>query len=209
MGVNLFAGKYHYCFNETAEERFEVDVVNNKTECEAKMAPNSTEIRWKNVKINFDNVGAGYLALLQVVSLGLVVLVLGGLEFFGLGFCWGFLGVLGVGNRKFEFFGGFSFVSGSGKYKMLQFLLGFLTALGMGNTKCFHFGGISYGSGYGKYKISNFGGVSYSCGSGKCKIPIFFRTKNSFFHAFNPDLGKKKKKILSLKSDIFDVLPSL
>lgn len=69
MGVNLFAGKYHYCFNETAEHRFEIDVVNNKTECEALMPPNSTEIRWKNVKINFDNVGAGYLALLQVVSL--------------------------------------------------------------------------------------------------------------------------------------------
>lgn len=68
MGVNLFAGKYHYCFNETAEERFEIEVVNNKTDCEALMPPNSTEIRWKNVKINFDNVGAGYLALLQVVS---------------------------------------------------------------------------------------------------------------------------------------------
>uniref|UniRef100_A0A8B9TEX7 Sodium channel protein n=1 Tax=Anas platyrhynchos TaxID=8839 RepID=A0A8B9TEX7_ANAPL len=66
MGVNLFAGKYHYCFNETSEERFEIDIVNNKTDCEALMPPNSTEIRWKNVKINFDNVGAGYLALLQV-----------------------------------------------------------------------------------------------------------------------------------------------
>ncbi|KAM6308030.1 sodium channel protein type 8 subunit alpha isoform 3-T3 [Podargus strigoides] len=68
MGVNLFAGKYHYCFNETAEERFEIDIVNNKTDCEELMQPNSTEIRWKNVKINFDNVGAGYLALLQVAT---------------------------------------------------------------------------------------------------------------------------------------------
>ncbi|XP_027554851.1 sodium channel protein type 8 subunit alpha isoform X2 [Neopelma chrysocephalum] len=68
MGVNLFAGKYHYCFNETAEHRFEIDVVNNKTDCELLMSPNSTEIRWKNVKINFDNVGAGYLALLQVAT---------------------------------------------------------------------------------------------------------------------------------------------
>uniref|UniRef100_A0A8B9CWI4 Sodium channel protein n=1 Tax=Anser brachyrhynchus TaxID=132585 RepID=A0A8B9CWI4_9AVES len=68
MGVNLFAGKYHYCFNETSEERFEIDIVNNKTDCEALMPPNSTEIRWKNVKINFDNVGAGYLALLQVAT---------------------------------------------------------------------------------------------------------------------------------------------
>lgn len=68
MGVNLFAGKYHYCFNETNEERFEIEIVNNKSDCETLMEPNSTEIRWKNVKINFDNVGAGYLALLQVVS---------------------------------------------------------------------------------------------------------------------------------------------
>lgn len=68
MGVNLFAGKYHYCFNETSEERFEIEIVNNKTDCEKLMEGNNTEIRWKNVKINFDNVGAGYLALLQVVS---------------------------------------------------------------------------------------------------------------------------------------------
>ncbi|XP_058027542.1 sodium channel protein type 8 subunit alpha isoform X11 [Ahaetulla prasina] len=68
MGVNLFAGKYHYCFNETAEYRFEIEEVNNKTECEKLMDPNGTEIRWKNVKINFDNVGAGYLALLQIAT---------------------------------------------------------------------------------------------------------------------------------------------
>lgn len=68
MGVNLFAGKYHYCFNETSEIRFDIDIVNNKTDCEKLMEGNNTEIRWKNVKINFDNVGAGYLALLQVVS---------------------------------------------------------------------------------------------------------------------------------------------
>lgn len=67
MGVNLFAGKYYYCFNETAEEYFEPDDVNNKTECFALINANFTEVRWKNVKINFDNVGAGYLALLQVV----------------------------------------------------------------------------------------------------------------------------------------------
>ncbi|ELK35350.1 Sodium channel protein type 2 subunit alpha [Myotis davidii] len=68
MGVNLFAGKYHYCFNETSEERFEIEIVNNKTDCEKLMEGNNTEIRWKNVKINFDNVGAGYLALLQVAT---------------------------------------------------------------------------------------------------------------------------------------------
>lgn len=69
MGVNLFAGKYYYCFNETAEELFLPDVVNNKTECFAFINANYSEVRWKNVKINFDNVGAGYLALLQVVRI--------------------------------------------------------------------------------------------------------------------------------------------
>uniref|UniRef100_A0A668AE52 Sodium channel protein n=1 Tax=Myripristis murdjan TaxID=586833 RepID=A0A668AE52_9TELE len=67
MGVNLFAGKYYYCFNETSEEYFLPDVVNNKTECFAFINANYSEVRWKNVKINFDNVGAGYLALLQVL----------------------------------------------------------------------------------------------------------------------------------------------
>lgn len=73
MGVNLFAGKYYYCFNETSEEYFPVDVVNNKTQCVALMEQNYTEVRWKNVKINFDNVGAGYLALLQVVRVSLLL----------------------------------------------------------------------------------------------------------------------------------------
>uniref|UniRef100_A0A7N8Y1D6 Sodium channel protein n=1 Tax=Mastacembelus armatus TaxID=205130 RepID=A0A7N8Y1D6_9TELE len=68
MGVNLFAGKYYYCFNETAEENFLPDKVNNKTECFALINANYSEVRWKNVKINFDNVGAGYLALLQVAT---------------------------------------------------------------------------------------------------------------------------------------------
>ncbi|XP_053148558.1 sodium channel protein type 8 subunit alpha isoform X3 [Hemicordylus capensis] len=68
MGVNLFAGKYHYCFNETSEYRFLIEEVNNKSDCEKIMDPNGTEIRWKNVKINFDNVGAGYLALLQIAT---------------------------------------------------------------------------------------------------------------------------------------------
>uniref|UniRef100_A0A4W5JTC4 Sodium channel protein n=1 Tax=Hucho hucho TaxID=62062 RepID=A0A4W5JTC4_9TELE len=63
MGVNLFAGKYYHCINMTTGERFEVRDVANKTEC---LAMKGTH--WKNVKINFDNVGAGYLALLQVAT---------------------------------------------------------------------------------------------------------------------------------------------
>ncbi|KAK5872304.1 hypothetical protein PBY51_013019 [Eleginops maclovinus] len=68
MGVNLFAGKYYYCYNETAGENFLPEVVNNKTECFALINSNVSGVRWKNVKINFDNVGAGYLALLQVAT---------------------------------------------------------------------------------------------------------------------------------------------
>uniref|UniRef100_W5KB02 Sodium channel protein n=1 Tax=Astyanax mexicanus TaxID=7994 RepID=W5KB02_ASTMX len=68
MGVNLFAGKYYYCYNATAEEYFDPDEVNNKTQCFELINQNFTEVRWKNVKINFDNVGAGYLALLQVAT---------------------------------------------------------------------------------------------------------------------------------------------
>ncbi|XP_029358426.1 sodium channel, voltage gated, type VIII, alpha subunit b isoform X8 [Echeneis naucrates] len=68
MGVNLFAGKYYYCYNSTAEENFHPDEVNNKTQCFALINANFSEVRWRNVKINFDNVGAGYLALLQVAT---------------------------------------------------------------------------------------------------------------------------------------------
>uniref|UniRef100_A0A667XBC8 Sodium channel protein n=1 Tax=Myripristis murdjan TaxID=586833 RepID=A0A667XBC8_9TELE len=65
MGVNLFAGKYYHCVNTTTDEIFPIDVVNNRSDC---MALVNDSARWKNVKINFDNVGAGYLALLQVAT---------------------------------------------------------------------------------------------------------------------------------------------
>ncbi|KAG8510387.1 Sodium channel protein type 3 subunit alpha, partial [Galemys pyrenaicus] len=62
MGVNLFAGKFYHCVNTTTGNRFEVSEVNNFSDCQAL----GRQARWKNVKVNFDNVGAGYLALLQV-----------------------------------------------------------------------------------------------------------------------------------------------
>ncbi|XP_069376685.1 sodium channel protein type 2 subunit alpha-like isoform X4 [Paralichthys olivaceus] len=65
MGVNLFAGKYYFCVNTTSDEIFPIHIVNNKTEC---LNLVNDSARWKNVKINFDNVGAGYLALLQVAT---------------------------------------------------------------------------------------------------------------------------------------------
>ncbi|XP_047212611.1 sodium channel protein type 4 subunit alpha B-like isoform X2 [Girardinichthys multiradiatus] len=68
MGVNLFAGKFYYCFNKTSEDVFHIDQVNNKTECFELIQQNFTEVHWKNSKINFDNVGMGYLSLLQVAT---------------------------------------------------------------------------------------------------------------------------------------------
>lgn len=76
MGVNMFAGKYGYCFNDTSEEYLDIEIVNNKSQCIGVMEENNTDIRWRNVKINFDNVGAGYLALLQVVRESLLLCVL-------------------------------------------------------------------------------------------------------------------------------------
>ncbi|XP_043549833.1 sodium channel, voltage-gated, type I-like, alpha isoform X1 [Chiloscyllium plagiosum] len=64
MGVNLFAGRYYHCINITDGKRFSIKIVDNESDCEQL---NETA-RWKNVKINFDNVGAGYLALLQVAT---------------------------------------------------------------------------------------------------------------------------------------------
>ncbi|KAK2894312.1 hypothetical protein Q8A73_016796 [Channa argus] len=68
MGVNLFAGKFYYCYNETSEDRFDPDMINNKTQCFSLIQENFTEVRWKNVKVNYDNVGMGYLSLLQVAT---------------------------------------------------------------------------------------------------------------------------------------------
>ncbi|KAJ1136941.1 hypothetical protein NDU88_003354 [Pleurodeles waltl] len=66
MGVNLFAGKFYKCINTTTSELFPLNVVNNKSDC---LALNFTEeVRWVNVKVNFDNVGLGYLSLLQVAT---------------------------------------------------------------------------------------------------------------------------------------------
>ena len=67
MGVNLFAGKFSYCFNETSEELFQVDAVGNKSEC-LELQPFYQEITWKTFMFNYDNVANGYLSLLQLVS---------------------------------------------------------------------------------------------------------------------------------------------
>ncbi|XP_072455042.1 sodium channel protein type 5 subunit alpha isoform X2 [Notamacropus eugenii] len=67
MGVNLFAGKFGRCINQTEGDLpLNYTFVNNKSECE--LHNNTGELYWIKVKVNFDNVGAGYLALLQVAT---------------------------------------------------------------------------------------------------------------------------------------------
>ncbi|XP_055017038.1 sodium channel protein type 5 subunit alpha-like, partial [Boleophthalmus pectinirostris] len=64
MGVNLFAGKYGRCVNRTGH-LYDAALVNNRSDC---LDLNNTNFYWTKVKVNFDNVGAGYLALLQVAT---------------------------------------------------------------------------------------------------------------------------------------------
>ncbi|NWY51195.1 SCN5A protein, partial [Chionis minor] len=66
MGVNLFAGKFGKCVNLTEEDSELNSSINNITDCI--MNNNTGKIFWVNVKVNFDNVGSGYLALLQVAT---------------------------------------------------------------------------------------------------------------------------------------------
>ncbi|NXX37051.1 SCN5A protein, partial [Nicator chloris] len=66
MGVNLFAGKFGKCVNMTDENSDINSEIENKTDCG--MYNNTGKIFWVNVKVNFDNVGSGYLALLQVAT---------------------------------------------------------------------------------------------------------------------------------------------
>ena len=64
MGVNLFAGKFYSCVDRTTDKPFDILKVQNVEDC----TNLHNESRWKNNKVNFDNVALGYLALLQVVS---------------------------------------------------------------------------------------------------------------------------------------------
>ncbi|XP_058643523.1 sodium channel, voltage-gated, type I-like, alpha isoform X1 [Onychostoma macrolepis] len=64
VGVNYFAGKFYECVNKSTGKRMSSADISNETEC--KKSPN--ELNWRNSKINFDNVGNGYLSLLQVAT---------------------------------------------------------------------------------------------------------------------------------------------
>ncbi|XP_062435199.1 sodium channel protein type 2 subunit alpha-like isoform X12 [Rhea pennata] len=67
MGVNLFAGKFYHCVNTTTGDMFSSDTIDNMTACNS-LSHTAVDVRWKNLKVNFDNVGAGYLSLLQVAT---------------------------------------------------------------------------------------------------------------------------------------------
>lgn len=63
LGVNLFSGKFGRCVNVTdGNSVINYNIVANRSQCE------SGNFSWFTLKVNFDNVGMAYLALLQVVS---------------------------------------------------------------------------------------------------------------------------------------------
>nr|XP_036851965.1 sodium channel protein type 7 subunit alpha isoform X1 [Manis javanica]XP_036851966.1 sodium channel protein type 7 subunit alpha isoform X1 [Manis javanica] len=66
IGVNLFAGKFYECIDPISGERFPVSEVTNKNQCESLMFNES--VPWENANLNFDNVGNGFLSLLQVAT---------------------------------------------------------------------------------------------------------------------------------------------
>ncbi|XP_074055167.1 sodium channel protein type 10 subunit alpha-like [Macrotis lagotis] len=67
MGVNLFSGKFGRCINISIEGFPPVNelIANNKDQCNNQ---SSAGLFWDTVKVNFNNVGIGYLALLQVAT---------------------------------------------------------------------------------------------------------------------------------------------
>ncbi|XP_061522813.1 sodium channel protein type 4 subunit alpha B-like [Phycodurus eques] len=67
MGVNLFAGKFGRCVDR-AGRPYDAALVDNKSECRDRRDEDGARYYWTKVKVNFDNVGAGYLALLQVAT---------------------------------------------------------------------------------------------------------------------------------------------
>uniref|UniRef100_A0A673U4I0 Sodium channel protein n=1 Tax=Suricata suricatta TaxID=37032 RepID=A0A673U4I0_SURSU len=68
MGVNFFAGKFGRCVNKTNEylSLVPLSIVNNMSDC--KNQNHTGSFFWVNMKVNFDNVAMGYLALLQVAT---------------------------------------------------------------------------------------------------------------------------------------------
>ncbi|XP_059560204.1 sodium channel protein type 7 subunit alpha isoform X1 [Myotis daubentonii] len=66
IGVHLFAGTFYECIDPTSGERFPTYEVRNRSECESLVFNES--MPWEDAKLNFDNVGNGFLSLLQVAT---------------------------------------------------------------------------------------------------------------------------------------------
>ncbi|XP_055966312.1 sodium channel protein type 7 subunit alpha isoform X2 [Sorex fumeus] len=66
MGVQLFAGKFYKCIGPKSGEKYSLSKVMNKSQCESFM--HNESMSWKNANLNFDNVGNGFLSLLQVAT---------------------------------------------------------------------------------------------------------------------------------------------
>lgn len=63
LGVNLFSGKFGRCMNTTSPALLiNYTIIANRSQCI------NENLTWENLRVNFDNVGMAYLALLQVVS---------------------------------------------------------------------------------------------------------------------------------------------
>ena len=65
-GVQLFGGKFYKCVDAN-KQRYDSAIVPNRSACEA-LAATGVSATWINSNVHFDHVLAGYLALLQVVS---------------------------------------------------------------------------------------------------------------------------------------------
>ena len=63
IGVNFYMGQFQECIDEETYERFNKDVVPNKTVCLD--LPGGV---WVNPYISFDNVGIAYLSLFQIAT---------------------------------------------------------------------------------------------------------------------------------------------
>ncbi|XP_059488703.1 sodium channel protein 60E-like isoform X4 [Neocloeon triangulifer] len=61
MGVQFFGGKFYKCVDAN-NTKLDISIVNHRNDCEI------NNYTWINSKINFDNVGQGYLALFQVAT---------------------------------------------------------------------------------------------------------------------------------------------
>ncbi|XP_050797480.1 LOW QUALITY PROTEIN: sodium channel protein type 5 subunit alpha-like [Gopherus flavomarginatus] len=63
FGVKEFCGKFWKCTPLSSDL---IDQINNRNDCE--IHSHRQSLKWENAKVNFDHVGMGYLALLQVAT---------------------------------------------------------------------------------------------------------------------------------------------